>query len=80
MFALFLFTLKRWTASRVSYAFVLTPIVASILGAALAGEAVTAAMIIGGITVLAGVYVGVLSGSRTPAPRLTPAREEAAVA
>jgi len=80
LFALFLFTLKRWTASRVSYAFVLTPIVASILGAALAGEAVTAAMIIGGITVLAGVYVGVLSGSRTPAPRLTPAREEAAVA
>src|SRR5438876_3751299 len=80
LFALFLFTLKRWTASRVSYTFVLTPIVASILGAALAGEAVTAAMIIGGITVLAGVYVGVLSGSRTPAPRLTPAREEAAVA
>ena len=80
LFALFLFTLKRWTASRVSYAFVLTPIVASTLGSALAGEAVTAAMVIGGITVLAGVYVGVLSGSRTPAPRLTPAREEAAVA
>ncbi len=79
LFALFLFTLKRWTASRVSYMFVLTPIVASILGATLAGEAVTAAMIIGGITVLAGVYVGAMSGSRRPSPRLTPAREEAAV-
>lgn len=75
LFALFLFTLKRWTASRVSYAFVLTPIVASILGAALAGEAVTGAMIAGGITVLLGVYVGVLSGSRAPAPRSTPARK-----
>lgn len=80
LFALFLFTLKRWTASRVSYLFVLTPIVASILGAALAGEAVTAATVAGGITVLFGVYVGALSGSRTPARRLTPANEEGAVA
>ncbi|GAC1508608.1 MAG: DMT family transporter [Candidatus Dormibacteraceae bacterium] len=68
-FALYLFTLKRWTASRVSYMFVLTPIVASILGATIAGEAVTVAMIVGGITVLVGVYVGALSGSTPPAPR-----------
>ncbi|GAC1643739.1 MAG: EamA family transporter [Candidatus Dormibacteraceae bacterium] len=78
-FALFLFTLKRWTASRVSYMFVLTPIVASVSGAALTGEAVTAAMIVGGATVLFGVYVGALSGSRAPAPRSMPAREPEAV-
>ena len=48
---------------------------ASALGAALAGEAVTAAMIAGGVTVLFGVYVGALSGSRAPAPRSTPARK-----
>jgi len=79
LFALFLFTLERSTASRVSYLFVLTPIVASILGAALAGEAVTAAMIAGGVTVLFGVYVGALSGSRAPAPRSTPERKPEAV-
>ncbi|MHB8612312.1 MAG: DMT family transporter [Candidatus Dormibacteraceae bacterium] len=79
LFGLFLFTLKRWTASRVSYMFVLTPIVASGLGAALTGEAVTAAMIVGGITVLTGVYVGALSGFGAPAPRSTPTREPEAV-
>jgi drug/metabolite transporter (DMT)-like permease len=67
MFALFLFTLRRWTASRVSYMFVLTPIVASILGVALAGEAISAATIAGGATVLFGVYVGALAGKRSPA-------------
>jgi drug/metabolite transporter (DMT)-like permease len=67
MFALFLFTLRRWTASRVSYMFVLTPIVASILGVAFAGEAISAAAIAGGATVLFGVYVGALAGSGAPA-------------
>ncbi len=79
LFALFLFTLKRWTASRVSYTFVLTPIVASILGAALAGEAQTAAMLAGGVTILFGVYVGALSGSRAPRPRSAPTRKPEAV-
>src|SRR2546422_2437875 len=61
LFWLFLFTIKRWAASRVSYVFVLTPIVASLAGAALAGDAVTPAMVGGGVIVLAGVYVGALS-------------------
>jgi len=79
LFALFLFTLKRWTASRVSYTFVLTPIVASILGAALAGEALTAAMLAGGVTILFGVYVGALSGSRAPRLRSAPTRKPEAL-
>ena len=69
MFGLFLFTLKRWTASRVSYMFVLTPIVASVIGAIATGEAVTLATVAGGATVLVGVYVGALSGSQAPAVR-----------
>lgn len=68
MFALFLFTLKRWAASRVSYMFVLTPIVASISGAALAGDGVALSMVAGGLIVLGGVYVGALSGPKSPAP------------
>lgn len=75
LFALFLFTLKRWTASRVSYMFVLSPVVASVAGAAVTGEAVTAAMIAGGATVLLGVYVGALSGSKAPAPHPAPPLE-----
>ena len=75
LFALFLYTLKRWTASRVSYLFVLTPIVASVLGALVAGEAVTLAMIAGGGAVLTGVYVGALSGSKAPAVRPASALE-----
>ena len=79
LFALFLFTLKRWPASRVSYLFVLSPIVASVSGAALAGETVTAAIVVGGLIVLAGVYVGALSQPRAHRPVIA-AREEPAVA
>ncbi len=79
LFWLFLYTIKRWAASRVSYVFVLTPIVASLAGAALAGDAVTPAMVAGGVIVLAGVYVGALS---TPKARkaVPMVREDAAVA
>jgi drug/metabolite transporter (DMT)-like permease len=66
LFALFLFTLKRWPASRVSYLFVLNPIVASVSGAALAGESVTVAIVVGGLIVLSGVYVGALSKAKAP--------------
>src|SRR2546428_9191975 len=58
LFWLFLYTIKRWAASRVSYVFVLTPIVASLAGAALAGDAVTPAMVAGGVIVLAGGHDG----------------------
>lgn len=68
MFGLFLFILKRWAASRASYMFVLAPIIASISGAALAGDAITVAMVAGGGIVLGGVYVGALSGPKAPSP------------
>lgn len=73
LFGLFLYALKRGTATRVSYMFVLTPIIASPSGAALAGESVTLAMIVGGIIVLLGVYLGALSGPTASAPQPAPA-------
>ncbi len=71
LFALFLFTLKRLPASRVAYMMVLTPFVASFTGTTLAGDAITASMVVGGLIVLSGVYVGALSSAKTPAaPRV----------
>jgi drug/metabolite transporter (DMT)-like permease len=66
LFVLFVWTVKRWTATGMSYMFVLMPVVAAILGALLLDEPVTLPTVIGGLIVLAGVYIGALSGE-TPA-------------
>lgn len=63
LFVLFLWTIKRWTASGMSYMFVLMPVVATVLGIFVLDESITAAGVAGGLLVLAGVYVGALSGS-----------------
>jgi drug/metabolite transporter (DMT)-like permease len=80
LFALFLFVLKRWPASRVAYMTVLTPFVASLSGPALAGDALTPAMVAGGLIVLVGVYVGALSTPKARNKQTPAMREEAAVA
>lgn len=64
LFGLYLFTLKRWSASGVSYMFVLTPIVAAISGSVLAEENLAPSIIAGGVIVLAGVYLGALSPAK----------------
>lgn len=64
LFAFYLFTLKRWTATGVSYQFVLMPIVSVIAAGLILNEGITLPMIAGGVIVLAGVYVGALSGPR----------------
>jgi drug/metabolite transporter (DMT)-like permease len=72
LFALYLFVLKRWTASGASYQFVLIPIVATLLGAWLVDEPITSAVVLGGAVIIVGVYVGALSQGRkvaAPAPR-----------
>ena len=61
LFYLFLFVVRRWTASAASYLFVLFPFVTVVLGAWLAQETVTAAFLLGGALVLAGVWVGALA-------------------
>ena len=65
LFALFVFVIKRWTASATVYALTLMPVVAITLGALVKDEPVTAEVVAGGALVMAAVYVGALSG-RTP--------------
>ncbi|HET7701064.1 MAG TPA: EamA family transporter [Candidatus Limnocylindria bacterium] len=72
LFALFLYVLRRWTATATSYILVLAPLVTIALGAALAGERVTAQFVAGAIVVALGVYIGALMRGRpapAPAPR-----------
>lgn len=64
LFVLFLWTIKRWTASGMSYMFVLMPLVATVLAIFILDEPVTASAAAGGLLVLAGVFVGALSGPR----------------
>lgn len=68
LFVLFLFVLKRWTASRTSFAFVLFPVTAATLGAWLLGDPLTLALAIGAAIVLAGVYIGALHGAMSGEP------------
>jgi drug/metabolite transporter (DMT)-like permease len=68
VFVLILVVLRYWTASRASYAFVISPPVTLMLGAWLLDEAVGWGLAFGGLLVLAGVYFGALrqpSGSRS---------------
>ena len=60
--AFFLYTqvLTRWTASAVSYAFVLIPLVTVFLAFFFYGEEISVNFILGAVLVLAGVFVGVL--------------------
>jgi drug/metabolite transporter (DMT)-like permease len=58
LFLLALVVVHRWTASATSYAFVMMPLVAIVLGALIADEAIALTTIVGGAIVGAGVYVG----------------------
>jgi drug/metabolite transporter (DMT)-like permease len=76
LFYLYLFVLGRWTASATSYSFLLFPISTIIIASWLAGEQISASVILGGLLVLAGVWLGALSGSKpAPAPERRPAPE-----
>lgn len=79
LFVLFIVALNRWTATGVSYQFVLFPVVAVLLSAWLLDERMTLPMAVGGALVLAGTYVGALSGKRvSPAEPEAPAEPEVA--
>ncbi|MGH2653021.1 MAG: DMT family transporter [Actinomycetota bacterium] len=64
VFALFLFVIRRWTASGTAYEFVLFPVVAVALSAWLDREPLTPALFLAGALVIAGVYVGALMKPR----------------
>ena len=64
IFILFLFILKYWTASKLSYQFVLMPFVTLSASTWLAGEKLNSILLVGAVLVLLGVYVGVLYNPR----------------
>lgn len=76
VFVLYLVVLRKWTASRAAYTFVLIPIVTVAVSAWLDDEPIGTGLVLGGLLVLAGVYVGALRPARAPpAPaEATPAR------
>ena len=77
VFMLGLYVLARWTASATSYAFLLFPLVAIVLGAVLYAEPVQPSFLLGGAVVLLGVYIGAIyrpkAAAEEPAPEPTPA-------
>jgi drug/metabolite transporter (DMT)-like permease len=78
LFGLYLFALRRWTASAVSYVTLLMPLVTVPLAAALIAEQVSLWFLVGGAIALAGVYVGAFlkirprRSSATSAPECLP--------
>jgi len=60
VFVLYLFVLARWSASRTTYGFLIIPVVTVALSAWLDDEKVGLGLVLGGVLVLAGVYVGAL--------------------
>lgn len=71
LFALFLYVIVRWTASATVYALTLMPVVAVTLGALLADEAITVEVVVGGVLVIAAVYIAALS-QRKPVTEVPP--------
>jgi drug/metabolite transporter (DMT)-like permease len=63
-FLLYLYVLRRWTASGSSYAFVMSPLITVVLAAQLAGEQITSSFILGAGLVLSGVVFGALMPSK----------------
>jgi drug/metabolite transporter (DMT)-like permease len=77
LFQLFLYVIKRLTASATSYAVAAMPVVAVALGATILDQPVTAEVLAGGALVAAAVYVGAVP-ARKSAPAMA-SDEEVAV-
>jgi drug/metabolite transporter (DMT)-like permease len=67
VFVLYLVVLRYWAASRAAYGFVLIPFVTVVLSAWLDDEPLGLGLVVGGLLVLAGVYVGALRPTGPPA-------------
>jgi drug/metabolite transporter (DMT)-like permease len=64
MFGLYVVGVMRWTASRMAYTTLLLPFVSVSLASILTGETISIAFVIGGMVMLAGVYLGAFAPSR----------------
>ena len=80
VFWLFVFVLRRWTASAVSFEFLLIPLATIPFSALLTGEVITPLMLVGGAIILAGVYLGALAPDPTAATSERAKRERYAAA
>jgi drug/metabolite transporter (DMT)-like permease len=67
VFLLYVVVLRYWAASRASYGFVIIPFVTFVLSAWLDNEPVGIGLVLGGLLVLIGVYVGAIRPSRVAA-------------
>lgn len=76
VFAVYLYVLSTWTASAVSYEFVLAPLVAIVLAAWLLDEPVTRTFAAGSVMVVAGVYLGAIRPARTAGTAVSGPRAE----
>jgi drug/metabolite transporter (DMT)-like permease len=65
-FLLYLFALERWTATGISYSFVLYPIVTVVLASILTDETISPLFLAGSAVVLLGVYIGALKPKKKP--------------
>lgn len=61
LFQLFLYVIKRWTASATVYALTGMPVIATILGIVILDQPVTLEVMLGGALVIAAVYVGAVA-------------------
>lgn len=61
VFWLYIFVLRRWTASAASFEFLLIPLATIPFSAMLTGEVITPIMLLGGAIILIGVYFGALA-------------------
>jgi drug/metabolite transporter (DMT)-like permease len=68
VFVLYVVVLRYWSASRAAYTFVLVPVVTVALSAWLDDEPIRGGLVLGGLLVLAGVYVGALRPSAAADP------------
>ncbi|MGY3568228.1 DMT family transporter [Sinomonas sp. RB5] len=64
LFAAFLYVLRRWSASATSYQFLFVPIPAVIVSSLLDSEPLTPALLVGGLLVLVGSYLGLRARRR----------------
>lgn len=65
VFGLYVFVLRHWSASRAAYLFAITPVITVLLSAWLDDEPIGAGLVLGGLLVLAGVYVGAIRSAHT---------------
>lgn len=71
VFVLYLVVLRIWTASRTAYSFVVIPVITIALSAWLDDEPLGPGLVLGGLLVVVGVYIGALRPARTAADQRT---------